>query len=131
MNQSDAAKALTFARGFDSFISVDEVSTSVWALALTRAAITSPVAQEAVLAHYSGPDANRTIEPADVIAYAGKQERKAQHHIDADVRSAKARGLISRDWPMHQELPADVAEALAAARQRDREAVAPYLEVDA
>lgn len=129
MNKLEAAQLLTIASGFDRFIVADEVTTTSWALALAKVPLN--VAWAAVVTHYSGKDGRRSVTVADILDAATTGRRTAQHMVDADVRSAKARGLISREWPMHQQLPDEVATALAAAREKDREAAGDYLEVEA
>lgn len=129
MNKLEAAQLLTIASGFDRFIVADEITTTAWTLALATVPFT--VGQQAVVDHYTGKNGRRSISVRDILDAVEARGRTRQHQIDADVRSAKARGLVSRDWPMHQQLPTGVAAALAEARERDREAAGDYLEVEA
>lgn len=129
MNTDEAAALLLVASGFDRFMVANDITSTAWAIAL--ADVPLAVAQDAVIAHYKSKDGRRSVTVADILDAAAARGRTRQHQIDADVRSAKARGLISRDWPIHQQLPLDVASALAEARQRDREAADDMLEVEA
>lgn len=47
--------------------------------------------------------------------------------IRDDVRSAKARGMVAKDWPRDTPIPVDVAEALERFRAEARE-LAPAIE---
>lgn len=49
--------------------------------------------------------------------------RLSRRAVADDVRSAKARGLVGRDWSDRQPLPPGVAERLREARLRDAEGV--------
>lgn len=118
MDKKDTAALLAMAGAFDRFIRVDELMVAGWQLALGDVSVDA--AKHAVLEHYTGEKAHRPITPADILASVKRAARLVPSMVEADVRSAKARGLVSKDWPDRQQLAPDVMERLAAAREADR-----------
>lgn len=119
MNKVEIGQLLTIASGFDRFVTVDRVTTEAWHLALSN--VSYAEAQEVVVAHFTGPRAKEQFSVRHVLEAVESRLRMTDDAIEADVRSAKARGLIDRDWPKREPLPADVAALLSVARQRDIE----------
>ena len=118
MNKVEAAELLNIAGAFDRWIRVDDMTVSAWAYVLAH--VTADLENAAVLAHYAGPDAHKSLMPADIIKAVEVQARLTRPLIEADVRSAKARGLVAKDWPDAQVLPDDVRVKLQAAREGAR-----------
>ena len=56
-----------------------------------------------------------------------KRLRLTPKAIVDDVRSAKARGMIAKDWPHDRPIPADVAQRIELLRREARE-LAPAIE---
>jgi hypothetical protein len=121
VNKAEAAHLLLLASAFDRWITVDDDRATVWAYALEN--LPFELARVAVVEHYKGPNAHKAIMPADIIAAVESAARLTRPQVEADVRSAKARGLVDQSWPDAQVLPDLVRERLAAAREGDRVAV--------
>lgn len=121
MNKAEAAHLLTLAGAFDRWIIVNDGTAGGWAYALEN--LPFELARVAVVDHYKGPNAHKAIMPADIIAAVESAARLTRPQIEADVRSAKARGLVDQSWPDAQVLPDLVRERLAAAREGDPVAV--------
>ncbi len=118
MNKQEAAGLLTIAGAFDRWITVNDATATAWAYALADVPI--DLARVAVLEHYKGADAHKQIMPADIIKAVEREARLTRPQIEADVRSAKARGLVDDSWPVAKLLPEDVRARLAVAREGDR-----------
>lgn len=117
MNDLEAAKLLTIAAGFDRR-QVTEMTARAWAAALSDQSYSD--CERAVIEHYRDADTRREyLSVGHVLDRVEQWQRASRKQIEDDVRSAKARGLIDRDWPARDRLPADVAQALADARTRD------------
>lgn len=114
MNKLETAQLLTVASGFDRFVRADELTTTAWQMVLKR--VPYKLAEAAVLAHYSGPDATRQLMPFHVLSAVEKEARLSKALIEEDVRSAKARGLVAQSWPADELLDEDVRERLFALR---------------
>ncbi len=119
MNQREAGELLTIASAFDRWITVNDATSTAWAYAL--ADVPADLGKRAVLAHYTGADAHKQLMPADIIKAVEREARLTRPQVEADVRSAKARGLIGQEWPEAKLLPDDVRGRLAAAREGDRQ----------
>lgn len=119
MNKLEAAKLLTIASGFDRFVRADEVTATAWSLALAN--VDYPLAEKAVVAHYSGDNAHKQLMPADIIKTVEREARLSRPLVIEDVRAAKARQLVPKSWPRDRLLPADVRERLFAMRRADLE----------
>lgn len=124
MDKKDTAALLAMAGAFDRFIRIDDLMVAGWQLALGDVPVDA--AKQAVLEHYTGDTAHRPITPADILMSVKRAARMVPSMIEADVRSAKARGLVSKDWPDRDQLPADVMQRLVEAREADRVRAARY-----
>lgn len=118
MDKEQAATLLAVAGAFDRWIRLDDLTATAWHLAL--ADVSFDLARDAVVEHYKGVDAHKQIMPADIIKATEVTGRLTRGQVEADVRSAKARGLVSKAWPDRGLLPEDVRVKLAAAREADR-----------
>jgi len=121
VNKAEAAQLLALAGAFDRWIRVDDVMVTAWEYAL--AGVPFELARVAVVEHYKGQNAYKSIMPAYIISAVESAARLTRPQVEADVRSAKARGLVDQSWPDSQVLPDLVRERLAAAREGDRVAV--------
>ena len=122
MNKTQVGQILTIASGFDRFITVDRVTTEAWFLVL--GAIDYDEAQAAVIGHFTGPIAKEVFSVRHILNAVADGGRNTRAAIEADVRSAKARGLISKGWPDRQALPDDVKDGLLTLRDLERRAAA-------
>ena len=120
MNKTQVGQILTIASGFDRFITVDRVTTEAWFLVL--GAIDYDEAQAAVVGHFTGPIAKEVFSVRHILNPVADGGRNTRAAIEADVRSAKARGLISKGWPDRQALPDEVKDALLTLRDLERRA---------
>lgn len=130
MNKTDIAKLLTLASGFDRRV-VDPVTVEAWALVPEIVAADYEAAKAAVVAHQTGPKAGEYLTVNHIVAALNADARRSDSEIEADVRSAKARGLIESSWPNRQPLPADVKHGLQSMRELDRRNAAAFSELDA
>jgi hypothetical protein len=130
MSKAEIGKLLLLASGLDRFVQVDTVTVDAWWRVLSEHDGTYEMAESACIAHYTGPDAGRPFSVAHVVAVVASGNRSAQASIEADVRSAKARGMVSRDWPERELLPAEIRAQLAVARDESR-ATAQALPIEA
>jgi hypothetical protein len=122
MNKTQVGQILTIASGFDRFITVDRVTTEAWFLVL--GAIDYDEAQAAVVGHFTGPIAKEVFSVRHILNTVADGGRNTRAAIEADVRSAKARGLISKGWPDRQALPDEVKDGLLTLRDLERRAAA-------
>jgi hypothetical protein len=120
MNKTEVGKLLTIASGFDRR-QVDMMTIEAWHAVPVVAGADFEVAQQVLIDHQTSPQAAEYFTVRHLAAGIKRVARSNQGDVEADVRSAKARGLIGAEHPPRQPLPADVAAQLAAARQRDRE----------
>jgi len=119
MNTSDAAKLLTVAAGFDRR-QVTEVTATAWAAALDGHSYAE--CERAIIAHHRDPARRTTyLTVGHVLDRVEAGDRTSTADVEADVRSAKARGIIPADWPRRRELTPEAAYRLAQARERDRQ----------
>lgn len=77
-----------------------------WAFALED--VPFPVGKEALRAALQSPDSGY-VTPQVIRRHAQPVLRR----LAADVRSAKVRGLVAKDWPEREPLPEHVAQQLA------------------
>jgi hypothetical protein len=122
VNKTQVGQILTIASGFDRFITVDRVTTEAWFLVL--GAIDYDEAQAAVIGHFTGPIAKEVFSVRHILNAVADGGRNTRAAIEADVRSAKARGLISKGWPDRQALPDEVKDGLLTLRDLERRAAA-------
>ena len=130
MNKAEVGVLLLLASGLDRFVQVDQVTTDAWYKVLSAHNVTYAQAEQACIDHYTGPDGGRPFTVAHVIAAVAVSDRTAQNAIEADVRSAKARGLIEKSWPERDMLPDDVRDALFTLRDMERRTAAERFEFD-
>ncbi|TFC92065.1 MULTISPECIES: hypothetical protein [Cryobacterium] len=128
MNIVQVGQILTIASGFDRFITVDRVTTSAWHLVLEQ--VDFEEAKAATLAHFVGPLAKETFSVRHILASVADSGRNTAAAIEADVRSAKARGLIEKSWPARERLPERAREALFNLREIERRAAAERFALD-
>ena len=84
-------------------------------------------AMEVVLDHFSKPNPPYFTVGLLVDGMRSRLRLTPKAILD-DVRSAKARGLVGRDWAERDPLPNEIAVRLFDARQHDREEASPELE---
>lgn len=125
MNKLEVGKLLTIASGFDRRV-VDALTTEAWFSVPEVKAADFGQAQSILIAHQTGPQAAEYFTVRHLAAGLAVTGRTALADVEADVRSAKGRGLIPSDWPKRQPLTADVAAKLTAARERDRREAERY-----
>ena len=130
MNKAEVGVLLLLASGLDRFVQVDQVTTDAWYKVLSAHNVTYAQAEQACIDHYTGPDGGRPFTVAHVIAAVAVSDRTAQNAIEADVRSAKARGLIEKSWPDRELLPEDIRNALFTLRDGERRAARTRFELD-
>jgi hypothetical protein len=127
VNKIEVAKVLVAASGFDRFIVADEVTTSAWLWALGDVEFED--AMSSVLKHFTGAQASERFGVHHILATVASLGRLSSASVEADVRSAKARGLVSKDWPDRERLPADVQQSLSDARELMRVPIPDYVEL--
>lgn len=121
MNLQEAGKLLLVASGFDRR-EVSELNATAWHTALGKHSYED--CEKAVIAHFTDPlTRHEYLTVGHVLDRVEAQGRMSKRAIEADVRSAKARGLIDRSYPARERLPEGVARRLAEARRRDMEQV--------
>src|SRR5690606_35991583 len=101
MNKREIAQLLTVASGFDRRV-VDELTVEAWASVPELAAAPYDAAVAAVVAHQTSPKRTEYLTVGHIVDALRVNGRSTAAAIEADVRSAKARGLIGRDWPARQ-----------------------------
>ena len=130
MTKEEIAVLLLLASGLDRFVIVNDVTTDAWMRALEDHDVTFLQAEQACINHYTGMDAGRPFSVAHVVALVAVDNRSTAQAIEADVRSAKARGLVEKSWPERELLPAEIRAQLAVARDESR-ATAQALPIEA
>lgn len=127
MNKQEIAALLTVASGFDRRV-VDAVTVESWALVPEITSASFEAARAIVVDHQTNMREYMTV--AHVVAGLRSGGRQTRHSIEADVRSAKARGLLERAWPASKIVPVDVADALHTLRELERRAASERLALD-
>lgn len=117
MNIEDTAKLMTIAAAYDGRIVVDPLSIQAWHEILEP--FVYEEAKDVVIAHQISPDRHRVLHVGDIREALGVRARRGRSQIEADVRSAKARGIITAEWPPAQELESEAMHALTEARQHE------------
>lgn len=130
ITKPEVGALLLFASGLDRFVQVDRVTTDAWFRVLADLDVTHVQAEQACINHYTGPDASRPFTVAHVVALVTVDNRTARLAVEADVRSAKARGLVAKSWPPRELLPERVREALFNLRYFERVAAAERFALD-
>lgn len=129
MNKVEIAKLLTIASGFDRR-DVDDVTIEAWALVPEFIAADYNAAVAAVVAHQTGPKRTEYLTIGHIVDALRVDGRSTLAAVEADVRSAKARGLIDSSWPARQPLPDDVRDGLMTLREHERRAADAWLALD-
>lgn len=119
MNKKEIAQLLTIASGFDRR-QVDPVTVESWYLvsAIREADYEDSLA--ALLAHVAS-QTKEYFTVAHVVAATQMSSRQTKELIAADVRSARARGLVPADWLETEPVPDEVRIRLTAIRDHDRQ----------
>ena len=118
MNKPEVGQLLTIASGFDRFIIVDRVTTEAWFLALTN--IDYLQAQEALVAHFTGPASKETFRVTHILDAVAVTNRATKSLAATDVRAARARGIVPPVWSELKPLTVALKSQLAEAREADR-----------
>lgn len=129
MNLTDVAKLLTLASGFDRR-QVDDVTIAAWHAIPEVAAGSFLDAQTVLIEHHRNSHDYFTV--THLAAGLRQIGRSARADVEADVRSARARGIVAADHPLDEPLTPDEVALLASAREATRaelEAAAPVAEV--
>ena len=124
MTPSEVAELLSLSVELDRYMTADKATKEkviAWAAVLGSEApgLSFAEAQRLVIEYYGSEGESLTVFA--LIDLWKRDRRLLPHQVAADVRSAKARGLVSRDWPEGDALPAEVADRLSAARAGDRD----------
>lgn len=120
ISRGDAARAVMLAQGFGNYFVGDEAAALAWHMAFKGRDFTLDQVMQAITDHCMNPDIKETVQPKHIIDALTEGRRDSTKQVEADVRSAKARGLVARDWPTAGVLPPDVQDALQTLREGDR-----------
>lgn len=123
MNKTEVAQLLTVASGFDRRV-VDELTVTAWHSAEEIQRANYQDALKVVTTFHTDPSSVGYFDARALVAGLRRLARSSKIDVETDVRSAKARGIIARDWPSHRPLLPEDAERLAAAREADRQQAA-------
>lgn len=123
MTPSEVADLLSLSSELDRYSTADKMTRErviAWAavFASEAPAMTFSEAQPLVIRFYGSAGESLTAFALIELWKAGR--RLLPHQIAADVRSAKARGLLAASWVGSDPLPTDVAERLSQARLDDQ-----------
>lgn len=129
MDKIEIGKLLTIAAGFDNR-KVDRITVEAWALVPEMGAADFEAAKAAVVAHQTGPNRGEYLTVGHIVAALRIGGRSTLAAVEADVRSAKARGLIEPSWGARTPLPPDAADALFTLREGERRAAAERFAFD-
>lgn len=130
MNKAEIAALLGVASGFDNR-KPNHLAVEAWSMVPELQAATYEAALNAVVAHQTGPKRHEYLTVAHIVDALTEGRRDSRTAVAADVRSAKARGLISRDHSEKTPLPPDVSDALQTLRELDRRAAPEQSEIEA
>lgn len=130
MTKKEIGLLLLLASGLDRFVIVNNVTTDAWLRALDGVDVNLEQAKQACVNHYTGPDSGRQFTVAHVVALVTADNRSTTYAVEADVRSAKARGLVEKSWPPRDLLPERVRDALFTLRDLERVAAAERFALD-
>ena len=95
---------------------VDEARSAAWHSVLRD--VDFEDAKQVVLRHFAAPNDYLTV--SHVIEGVLRMHRRLPKQIEADVRAARARGIVDTDWSETVPLDSAAAARLAAARAGDR-----------
>jgi hypothetical protein len=131
MKIEEVEGVLLFASGLDHFVTVDSVTSDAWFRVLSKHDVSYEQAMTACEDHYAGPNRGKQFTVGHIIDSAAVNNRATAELVEVDVRAAKARGLVSKDWPDRERLPSDVQAKLFAARELMRVDAPDYSELSA
>lgn len=134
MTPSEVADLLSLSVELDRYATADKMTKEkvvAWAAVLNAEApgMSFGEAQQCVIRYYGTEGESLTVYALIDLWKQGR--RLLPHQIAADVRSAKARGLIDPAYSHKLPLPVEVAERLAAARAADRSSAVELSELEA
>lgn len=120
MQLAEVGKLLAVIASFDNR-RLDEATAHAWKMMLDREVPSASLddAQDVVFTWFASD--NPYFEVRHLVEGLRKKLRLTPKAIVDDVRSAKTRGLISRDWDSRTPLPREVAVKLEQARAEVRE----------
>lgn len=114
MNRADTARLLTLVSGFDNR-EVTDAAVLAWYSALQDVPYND--AQRYVVEHFTTAATRHDyLQVGHVLDRWESANRRRPDQIEADVRSAKSRGILDPSWPKSDPLPPDVAHELARRR---------------
>ena len=119
MDKIEIGQLLTVQSGFDRR-QVDKVTIEAWALVHGIQSADYEDALAALIAHATGPNANEYLTVNHIVSATQVSSRQTKELVASDVRSARARGLVGRDWPEWKPVTAGVRLALEVARDEAR-----------
>lgn len=128
MKPSEVADLLSLSVELDRFSTADKMTPEkvvAWAAVFAQEApgMTFAEAQPLVIKFYG--TAGESLTPFALIELWKRSRRLVPAQIEADVRVAKAIGLIPADHPPRGALPASVARELSEYRQRVNRTLLP------
>lgn len=128
MQLAEVGQLLAIIRSFDNR-KLDESTAMSWKMMLDREVAEARLgdATEVVLDWFAKE--NPYFEVRHLIAGLKRKMRFSPFNIESDVRSAKGRGLIEKDWPADKVLPWEVRDKLAGLRSAEK-AEAALHEID-
>jgi hypothetical protein len=121
MNVEEAARIITILSTADNR-TLDKPTASAWALFLSDVSYSD--AERAVVDLVN--ESREYITPKSIRDWVRQHNRQSAYEIAADVRAARARGIVSADWPDKQPLDSDARQKLSLARERDRSTALQY-----
>jgi hypothetical protein len=129
VNKKEVAELLVIISGLDRFQAADRIVVEAWSLLpdIRRASFTD--AQQAVIDHFTS--GNKNLSAGDLNALMRRVNRNTAEDIAADVRSARARGLVSKDWNERDPIPDDVRARLTELREESRRLAPDLYELEA
>jgi hypothetical protein len=126
VNLVETGTLLAFAAAFDNR-KADPVVAVAWQSVL--ADVEYADARQAVADHQTGPLRGEYLTVGHIVDAVRVANRQTPKLVAADVRAARARGIVPSDWSESEPLPADAAARLRAARDADRETAVSHAEL--
>lgn len=129
MKPSEVAELLIVDAGLNRYASAANQSAEkavAWAAALNLKAadLGFMEARDLVVEHYASSE--ESLTPYALIELWERKHRRLPHQVRADVRSAKARGLIPREHRESDPIPSHAAAALLGLRTKEVAEVQAY-----
>lgn len=128
MNKKEVAELLAIISGLDRFQAADRIAVEAWFLLPDIQAATLEDARQVVIDHFTYGAKNLTA--GDLNALLRNVNRQDREAIAADVRSARARGLVARDWDERTPIPEQVRQRLTQLRDESRQHAHVYGELE-